>query len=72
MAGANSPPKELPATGGSPKWMWLQIKHDLKYTGGGVKKIRLMTEDGNVGISHVVITSIGKPPDDPAELSGWR
>jgi hypothetical protein len=69
---ANAPPTELPGTCGGHdpskhKWMWLRVKWDQTYTGPGVKGFRLMTEVGDVAVSHVLIASTGRRPASTPE-----
>jgi len=69
---ANAPPTELPANCGGHdaskhKWMWLRIKWDQAYTGPGVKGFRLMTEVGDVAVSHVLVTALARRPASTPE-----
>lgn len=66
-------PTSLPAThghaGGQHKWHWILLTQGYNSGGGGVKKFRIMTEVGDVGISHVLATSVRTaPPNSMEEL----
>lgn len=66
-------PSTLPATHGHPggqhKWQWILLTQGYNSGAGGGKKFRIMTESGNVGISHVLATSTRTtPPRSTEEL----
>jgi hypothetical protein len=69
---ATQPPKDLPAThhhaGGQHKWRWVRL-FTYNSVGTGMKKVRLMTEVGDVAISHLWINpGSAKPPTTDEEL----
>ena len=69
----NQPPTSLPAShqhgGGQNKWQWILLMGNFSSGGGGVKKFRVMTEVGDVAISHVLISStLTSPPRSFEEL----
>jgi tetratricopeptide (TPR) repeat protein len=66
-------PTSLPAThghgGGQHKWQWILLTQGYTSGGGGVKKFRIMTEIGDVGIGYALATSTRTaPPRNSEEL----
>lgn len=54
------------------RWRWLKLVGGMRVGTSGKRKLRLMTESGDLAVSHVVVTSLrSRMPEGTAALRRW-
>lgn len=62
-------PKGHEHSGEARQWMWITLRRQNPFSNAGPKRMRLLTRNGGISISHVLVTSTRQNPPTEDELN---